>query len=84
MIEIAFYIPGLRDGDNVIRIGHALEVFAGVHYHVDTAHDIVYIDMESAVTTLAQLTQVFQEIGLNPRVVGKVPEALTPTAAGVG
>ena len=84
MIEIAFYAPGLRDGDNVLLLGHGLEVFGGVHYHVDTAHDIVYFDMESPVVTLAQLEQVFTGVGLKPRAVGRVPEELTPSPNGTG
>lgn len=78
MIEIAFYAPGLRVGDNVLRLGHGLEVFVGVHYHVDIDHDIVYFDMERPVTTVAQLEQVFTGIGLQPRPVGKIPEELIP------
>ncbi len=78
MIEIAFYAPGLREGDNVLKLGHGLEVFGGVHYHVDVAHDIVYFDMETPLVTVAQLQQVFTGIGLQPRVVGKVPEELMP------
>jgi hypothetical protein len=78
MIEFAFYAQGLREGDNVLKLGHGLEVFVGVHYHVDLDHDIVYFDMEKPVVTIAQLEQVFTSIGLEPRAVGNVPEALTP------
>ena len=48
----------------------------GVEVVVMTAHD----DMETAVTTVAQLKGVFGELGLHARVVGKVPEELMPTA----
>lgn len=78
MIEISFYAPGLREGDNVLNIGHDLELMPGVHYHVDTTHDIVYFDMETPVATVTQLENVFKAVGLEPRVVGEVPEELTP------
>ncbi len=81
MIEIAFYAPGLREGDNVMNLGHSLELFGdGIHYHVDTLHDIVYFDMERAVATVEQIKGAFRSIGLHPRPVGKVPDALTPQA----
>jgi hypothetical protein len=78
MIEISFYAPGLREGDNVIKIGHDLELLPGVRYHVDTIHDIVYFDMETPVATVSQLEQVFTAAGLEPRAVGEIPEELTP------
>ena len=82
MIEISFYAPGLREGENVLKIGHDLELLPGVHYHVDTTHDIVYFDMESPVATVSQLSKVFTNVGLEPRVVGEVPEELTVGAGG--
>ena len=82
MIDIAFYAPGLRDGDRVLQLGHGLEVFGGLHYHVDTAHDIVYFDMKTPVVTVAQLEQVFRAIGLDPRPVGQIPEGLIPKPGG--
>lgn len=82
MIDIAFYAPGLRNGDHVLQLGHGLEVFGGLHYHVDTAHDIVYFDMETPVVTLAQLEQVFRGIGLEPRPAGRIPEELIPQRGG--
>ena len=77
-MDITFYAPGLREGDNVMQLGHGLELLPDVHYHVDTIHDIVYFDMASPVTTVAQLKKVFTGIGLEPRLVGQVPEELAP------
>jgi hypothetical protein len=84
MIEISFYAPGLREGENVLNIGHSLELLPGVHYHVDTIHDVVYFDMESPVATVAQLSKVFTDVGIEPRVVGKLPEELALGAGGDG
>ena len=82
MIEISFYAPGLREGENVMKMGHDLELMPGVHYHVDLNHDIVYFDMETPVATVSQLEKVFTTVGLEPRVVGEVPEELTLQSRG--
>ena len=76
MIELEVYAVGLRESDNILKIGHQLEALPGVRYQVDSNHDIVYFEMDEPIVTLSQLSDAIRRVGLEPRFVGEVPAEL--------
>jgi len=78
MIEIEVYAPGLRSESNLLELRGQMDLFPQIHYKVDTHHDLVYFELDRPATvTLQELTEVFTNIGLEPRFVGQLPEELT-------
>ncbi len=82
MISLQVYAKGLREGDLIIRLGHALETRAGVRYKVDRNHDMVYFDFDEPTMNLTQVAWLFEEIGLAPRFVGVAPPELDEPTPG--
>lgn len=76
MIELEVYVVGLRDSDNILKLGHQLEALPGVRYQVDSNHDIIYFEMDEPIVTLSQLTGAVERVGLAPRIVGEIPSDL--------
>ncbi len=78
MIELEVYAAGVRDLNKILELDHQLEAVAGLHYKVDSNHDLVYIELEEPVMTLREIRSVFRKIGLEPRFVGAVSPELRP------
>lgn len=78
MTELEIYAPGLRDGEQVLRLDDELEPYRLVlRYKVDTHHDLVYFEFENPeAISLSGIVHAFERIGLSPRVVGEVPEGM--------
>lgn len=76
MIDLQVYAAGLREGDLILRLGHALETQAGVRYKVDPNHDMVYFEFDEPSMGLNQIEHLFDNIGLSARFVGLVPPEL--------
>ena len=58
MIDLQVYASGLREGDYVLRLGHALETYAGVRYKVDRNHDMVYFEFDQPTMSLSQVQRL--------------------------
>lgn len=87
MIEIEIYAPRLRDGDSVLQLRNQMDLMPRVRYKIDANHDIVYFEADSARDmSIEQITAAFVDIGLQPRLVGQVPDELTevPEVTGAG
>ncbi len=79
MIELEIYAPGLRETDKIMELDHALSAVAGLRFKVDSNHDIVYLEFEEPpAMTSAEVRNVFDRIGLQPRFVGAVSPELRP------
>ena len=76
MIDLQVYAPGLRNGDNVLKLGHILEANPDVLYKVDTTHDLVYLEFNEPTMTLSEIREAFRALGLEARIVGIPPEEL--------
>lgn len=76
MLEIEIYAAGVRDINKILMLDHELEAVHGLRYKVDSNHDIVYMEFDEPVLTMAEVKAVFRRIGLHPRVVGRVPEEM--------
>lgn len=75
MIEIEVYARGLRAESRLLELRGQMDLFNTVRYKVDTHHDLVYFELEEPTTvTMTELMEVFTNIGLEPRIVGQVPE----------
>src|SRR5213078_3383030 len=44
MIELEVYARGLRDLNKILELDLQLEPIAGLHYKIDTNHDLVYFE----------------------------------------
>jgi hypothetical protein len=78
MIELEVYAAGIRQLDKILELDHEFETVAGLRYKIDNNHDIVYMEMEEPSLTLAEVRAVFRRIGLEPKIVGQVPDTLNP------
>lgn len=76
MIELEVYAAGLRNLDTIMELDRQLATFPGVRYKVDGNHDLVYLELEDAGITLREFRAVFRKIGLEPRFIGAIPDAL--------
>lgn len=76
MIEIEVYAAGLRDINKILMLDHQLEAVHGLRYKVDSHHDIVYMEFDEPVMTIAEIKAIFRKLDLEPRVVGTVPDDL--------
>ncbi len=76
MIELEVYAAGLRDVNKILELDRQLETVPGLRYKVDRSHDLVYLEMDEPAITLRDLRSSFRKIGLDPRFVGALPEAL--------
>ena len=80
MIELEVYAAGIRNLEKILELDHEFEAVPGLRYKVDSNHDIVYLDFEEATMTIQEVRSVFRKIGLEPRIVGTVPNELNPKA----
>ena len=77
MTELEIYAPGLRLESHLLEFCSQMDFQPLVRYKVDTHHDLVYFEIdEPGLITLEQLTETFTSIGLQPRIVGQIPEGL--------
>lgn len=78
MIELEIYAPGIRNLEKILELDHELEAIPGLHYKVDSNHDIVYMEFKTPSFTLVELKSIFSKLGLDAKVVGTIPAELHP------
>jgi hypothetical protein len=78
MIEIEIYAAGIRSLEKILELDHEFEAVPGLHYKVDSNHDIVYIEFETPNFTIGELKMIFRKLGLDAKVVGNIPAELNP------
>lgn len=78
MIELEVYAAGLRDLNKIMALDHEMEAIAGLRYKVDSNHDIVYMEFDEPNFHLDDITAIFRRLGLEPRLVGMIPQQLKP------
>ncbi|TDU72920.1 hypothetical protein EI77_01386 [Prosthecobacter fusiformis] len=77
MIEIEVYAPGLRAESRLLELRGQMDLIPQVRYKVDTHHELVYFELdEPTEVSMKDVMEVFTNIGLQPRLVGQVPEEL--------
>jgi len=77
MIEIEVYAKGLRAESAQIELRAQMDLLPDIRYKVDTYHDLVYFEIDAPQSvSLRRLNDIFTCIGLEPRIVGQVPEGL--------
>lgn len=73
MTELQFYVPGLRTEEKMMQFNHQTDMLAA-RCKVDAPHDMVYFEIDDpSKITLKQVTDIFENIGLMPRLVGTIP-----------
>ncbi len=76
MTELLVYAPGLRTEDKLMLLSHQMDMLAA-RYKVDAPHEMVYFEIDDPKRiTLQQINDIFEHIGLKPRFVGQLPEAM--------
>ena len=76
MIELQFYVQGLRTGDKLMHFQHQTDIIPA-RCKVDAPHEMVYFEIDDpSKITLQQITALFEDIGLAPRIVGTAPPEL--------
>jgi hypothetical protein len=78
MIELEVYARGLRDLDKILELDLQLEAMAGVHYKIDTTHDLVYFEFDRPTLSVRDIRAIFLKLGLEPLFIGVVPPELRP------
>ena len=78
MIELEVYAAGIRNLEKILELDHELETIPGLHYKVDSNHDIINLEFEQPVVSLQELKGIFAKLGLNAKFVGAIPPELNP------
>jgi hypothetical protein len=78
MIELEVYAAGVRNLEKILELDHELEAIPGIHYKVDSNHDIVYMEFDTVNFTIAEVTSIFSKLGLAAKIVGNIPSELNP------
>lgn len=77
MIELQFYVPGLRTEEKMMQFNHQTDMLAA-RCKVDAPHDMVYFEIDDPSTiSLQQVTDIFENIGLLARLVGTLPPEIS-------
>jgi hypothetical protein len=78
MIELEVYAAGIRNLEKILELDHEFEAIPGLHYKVDSNHDIVYMEFESPSITLTEVKGIFAKLNLDAKIVGNIPSELNP------
>jgi hypothetical protein len=78
MIELEVYARGLRDLNKILELDLQLEPIAGLHYKIDTNHDLVYFEFDRPTLSVRDIRAIFLKLGLEPLFIGAVPPELRP------
>jgi len=78
MIELELYAAGVRNTENVLKLGHEFEAVPGLRYKVDVNHDIVYLEFTEPVLSVEQILSIFSKLDLTAKIVGTIPPELRP------
>ena len=78
MIELEVYAPGIRSLEKILELDHELETMSGLHYKVDSNHDIIYLEFENPTAAVPELKAIFAKLGLSAKFVGAIPPELNP------
>ena len=78
MIELEVYAAGIRNLEKILELDHELEAVAGLHYKVDSNHDIVYLEFEQPSISVQDLGAIFAKLGLDAKFVGAIPSEINP------
>ncbi|MEQ1851495.1 MAG: hypothetical protein ABMA01_07875 [Chthoniobacteraceae bacterium] len=78
MIELEVYAAGIRNLEKILELDHELEAIPGLHYKVDSNHDIVYLEFENPSFSVQELSGIFAKLGLDAKFVGSIPPELHP------
>ncbi len=76
MLELQVYAVGVRKLDKILALELEFNSVQGLRYKIDGNHDIVYLELEEAAISISMIRSIFQNLGLEPRIVGSVPPAL--------
>jgi len=74
MIEVVIYAPGVRQNDKILGLNLELDGIPNLRYKVDTNHDIIYMEFGGELPSLETIESFYRKIGLEPRLVGQMPE----------
>jgi hypothetical protein len=71
MIELEIYAAGVRAPDKLMGLDLELGALPGLHYKVDTLHDIVFLESDDSDLSLEDIRSIFNKLDLRARFVGQ-------------
>ena len=78
MIELEIYAAGVRAPDKLMGLDLEFGAIPGLHYKVDTLHDVIFLESEDAGLSLEDIRSIFNKLDLRARFVGPA-HALAPS-----
>ena len=72
-VEVEVYVAGVRAPEKLMGLALELDAIEGLHYKVDTNHDIVYMEFHGQTLNADALKALFRRIGLEAKFVGQLP-----------
>jgi hypothetical protein len=76
MFEVEIYARGLREMANILELDRQLVEIAGLHYKMDTNHDIVYLEFDEPTLSIREIRAIFLKLDLEPLFIGAIPPEL--------
>lgn len=71
MIELQVYAAGLRAPDKLMGLDLELGAIPGLHYKVDTLHDVIFLEAEGPGISIEGIRSIFNKLDLKARFVGQ-------------
>lgn len=75
MTEVEIYAAGVRQPDKMLGLALELDVIPNLRYKADTNHDVVFMEFGGELPSIESIESIFRKIGLEPRLVGQLPQA---------
>ncbi len=76
MLELEVYAAGVRDLNKILELDREFAQLDGLHYKVDSNHDVVYLDFDMPTVTVRDIRAIFRKLSLDPRFIGSIPSEL--------
>ena len=71
MIELEIYAAGVRAPEKLMGLDLELGAIPGLHYKVDTLHDIIFLESDDPALSLEDIRSIFNKLDLEARFVGQ-------------
>ena len=81
MIELQVYAAGLRAPDKLMGLDLELGAIPGLHYKVDTLHDVIFLEAEGPGISIEGIRSIFNKLDLKARFVGQTHTAALSQSA---
>ncbi len=81
MMEMEIYARGLRAPDKLMGLDFELGAIPGLHYKVDTLHDVIFLESSDEKLSLEQVRSIFHKLDLEVKFVGQTHSVIPSQSA---